>query len=681
MIEEKIPETGHFLESFYFMNSKLSNLNRITDSFPQTLQNRITKMKIEPSSTLTSLAILKVNIDQGKDYLDYLKPFILDILAAENLEIIKTQTIHDSILTKFGLNIPEQSIQILLKRIARKYSLKKEEGVYRITGSLPSSNMDVNRNKAARHIQAIISGLINFSKSTVSPIDSDKRAEKALLLFLSEFNIPCLKAYLRGTAIPDIDKSHKGDIVLVSKYIIELQNKNPERFESFMILMQGHMFANALTCPDLSRIPETYKGVTFYFDTPLLLQLLGLDIKHKEDAVKNLIKLLHSLRGVVAVFSHSRDELKGVIEAAAEYLEHPKGQGSIIREARHSGRTKSDLLLMAQKINDSLSEFQIKIKQTPQYEHEFQIDETLFDHVLEDEISYHKQRAKEHDINSVRSIYVLRKGIAPDTVERARAVLVSSNLAFARAAYKYGERHDELRHVSSVITSFSLANMAWLKAPMGAVDLPRKEILAFSYAALCPDHKILNKYLKEIERLEKKDKITAQDHQLLRSKSADDELMRLTLGDEAALNEETVTETLRRITSEIKKEESDKLEKEKKAHEKTQKLFNEERQKNQSMIKKLYWDYDKKAKHWSWILTVLFILFQAVLIFLSLWLSPSLFITVILTILFLILDIFELKSLVIQRKIKKYLLKKYVRDSLFNLTPHPAKEARDVRKV
>ena len=32
------------------------------------------------TNTLTSLAILKVHVDQGKDYLDYLRPFILEVL-------------------------------------------------------------------------------------------------------------------------------------------------------------------------------------------------------------------------------------------------------------------------------------------------------------------------------------------------------------------------------------------------------------------------------------------------------------------------------------------------------------------------------------------------------------------------------------------------------------------------
>ena len=54
------------------------------------------------------------------------------------------------------------------------------------------------------------------------------------------------------------------------------------------------------------------------------------------------------------------------------------------------------------------------------------------------------------------------------SIEKAGAVFVTSNASFARAAWEYGQQHGSSRDVSSVIASFSLANVAWLKAPVGA---------------------------------------------------------------------------------------------------------------------------------------------------------------------------------------------------------------------
>ncbi len=610
--------------------------------------------------------MLKVNIDRGQDYLNYLKPFILDILAKENIEIISDGKIHELLLTKFGLDIPERSIQVILTRLSRKYPIKKESGIYKITGNLkPKTDISTQKTEVERHIKAVISGLIEFSKSTVTPIDSEEKAVKALLDFLSRFNIPCLKAYLRGTAIPNIEQNYKGDIVLVSKYVIHLQKTNPERFESFMILVQGHMCANALTCPDLAQVPDTYKNVTFYFDTPLLLQILGLNMDYNKEAVKNLIDLLLRLDGKVAVFSHSRDELKGVIETVANNLDNKKSRGSIVVEARHSGKTKSDLLLLAQQIDDKLSEFHISEEQTPEYDpdkYQFQIDEEIFDQVLDDEVPYYHQRAKQNDINSVRSVYILRKGRSPDTVERSRAVLVTSNTRFAKVAFQYGQKYEEFQKVSSVITSFSLANMAWLKSPMGAVSIPEIEILAFSYSALRPSKELLNKYLDETERLKKQGKITERDHQLLRSSIyVDQELMDLTMGDEEALRKETITETLKRVTNEIKKEESGKLTEEQRRHKETQKKLDEERKTVQNTKNRLYWRCNNKAKYLSWGITIAIIILQATLVFIGSRFDLSLIYTTILTVLVLSFSVFELTSWKIQKKFQKYFLANFLK--------------------
>ena len=618
------------------------------------------------STTLTSLAILKVNIDYGRDYLDYLRPFVLDILAHDNLEIVTDEKIHQLLLKKIGLYIPPRSIQIILKRITKKYPLKKQEGIYKITGTLqPNINIANQQNKVQRHIQAVISGLIKFSRSTKNPIDSDERSEKALLDFLSRFNIPCLKAYLRGTALPNIENSHKGDIVLVSKYIVNLQKNDPERFESFMIFVQGHMLANALTCPDLAQIPDTYKNVTFYFDTPLLVKLLGLDIEYEQKATKSLINLLHKLGGKISIFSHSRDELKWVIQRSAEYINRQEGRGSIVREARRSGKTKSDLLLLAQQIDSRLQKLQIQVENTPRYDpdkYRFQIDESTLDDMLEDEVSYRNPEARKYDISSVRSIYVLRKGTAPNTVEKSKAVLVSSNASFAKAAWQYGKQYEELKQVSSVITNFSLANMAWLKAPMGVGDLPETEVLAFSYSALRPSSDLLSKYLIEIEKLEKNNTITEKDHQLLRSSlPAEQELMNMTMGDEKALTEETITEILKRVTSEIKKEENEKLTEEQQQHQKTQNKLAKERKKIQETKSRLYWNCEKKAKHWSWFLTVLLIVLQTGLVFISIKFKPPLLIVVIVSLLIVILNVFGFTHWQMQKKFEKRFLRFFLK--------------------
>lgn len=562
------------------------------------------------TETLTSLAMLKVNIDQGKDYLDYLRPFILQVLVDHRPDPVTDEVVHDYLRTQFGLEIPARTVQVVLKRLSRAHPLKREEGVYHITGALPDPGISLEKSKANRHIQAVVSGLLEFAKGGTQCIAVEDEAVTAICGFLSEFNIPCLRAYLRGTTIPTVEGKRQAHTVLVSDYVLHLQRSDPERFESFMILVQGHMLANALLCPDLQNAPKTYKGVTFYLDTPLLVQWLGLEGEPKKRAAEELIRLLHNLGAAVATFSHSCEELDRVLRGAADHIDSSEGRGAIIFEARRSGRTKSDLLLLAGQIDQLLAEARVDVKATPRYTEAFQIDETAFEKVLEDEINYFNPRARDYDVNSVRSVYVLRGNTAPASVEKSKAMLVSSNSAFARAAYDYGKQFEASPEVSSVITDFSLANMAWLKAPMGAPSLPTTELLAYSYAALQPSKVLLDKYLTEIDKLQKQGKLSARDHQLLRSSIiGQEELVRLTLGDETALTEETVSETLRRVTSEIKEEESERIKQEQDRHRATQEQLDETSAQLESLQRRSYWRCRRNAQLCAWAVSgVVFVL-------------------------------------------------------------------------
>ncbi|MFH1913043.1 MAG: hypothetical protein ABIK45_02050 [Pseudomonadota bacterium] len=206
----------------------------------------------------------------------------------------------------------------------------------------------------------------------------------------------------------------------------------------------------------------------------------------------------------------------------------------------------------------------------------------------------------------MRSIYVLRGHDSPRTIEKSKAVFVTNNGGFASAAYSYDQRVDQSRNVSTVITDFSLANMAWLKAPLGASTLPMEEVFAFSYAALRPSESLLDSFMNELDKLERLGKINTRDHQLLRgSVLAQDELVNLTLGEEEALTEQTVTETLRRVTDEIKKEENDKYCKERMAHQQTQKKLEEERASINQLQQRVYWRCERRSNIIAWILSLL----------------------------------------------------------------------------
>ena len=113
-------------------------------------------------NTLTSLAILKVNIDQGTDYLDYLRPFVFQILTEYNLDPITGGEVARLIRRSFGLEIPSLTIETVLRRLSKHYPIRRVRGVYKKVGTLPDPGISAKQAEAGRHIEAVLMGSRSF---------------------------------------------------------------------------------------------------------------------------------------------------------------------------------------------------------------------------------------------------------------------------------------------------------------------------------------------------------------------------------------------------------------------------------------------------------------------------------------------------------------------------------------
>lgn len=255
--------------------------------------------------TLVSLAMLKIKQDRGGDYLDYLKPFIKHILSEWNTAPLNDTEISERLKNIHGLIIPSKVVQIVLKRLVRDGVLYKKNGAFFVAQNAEPPEWIPHKAEAERNITFITNALIGFAKEHVGKEIDEPSALDCFLVFLSKFSIPCLKNFLRNTALPEAPKNGDWRIILVSEFVKHIARNSPEKFDAFMVLAQGHMLANALLCPDLSSLKANYRDVTFYFDTPILLNILGLSGREKQAAISELLSLIKNLGGKISYFSHT----------------------------------------------------------------------------------------------------------------------------------------------------------------------------------------------------------------------------------------------------------------------------------------------------------------------------------------------------------------------------------------
>ena len=375
---------------------------------------------------------------------------------------------------------------------------------------------------------------------------------QSLLGFLSRFSVDFIRAYVFSTALPGSLKTTTTSDVVVSRFIRHLYDSQDSTFESVIILVKGQMYSNALICPDLESIQKTFKRVTFYFDTPVVLSALGFQTEVNAAATRELLNLIVRLKGAISVFSHTVSEIDTVLEFVESHIDHSRITSRGLGHFRDRKMKRGDIALFRGELDANLKKIGFEIKKTPDYVVEHQIAEADLEERLRSALNYRSARGAEYDANSVRSIFALRRGSVPRRLEDCSAVFVTDNSMFARIAFEHGKNQNSTREVSSVITDYCLANVAWLKAPLGAPDLPEKETIAACYAALEPSSPLWDRYLKELDALEKKRSMTADDLAVLRvSGLARNELMRLTVGDEKAFGADSVPQILSRVKASL----------------------------------------------------------------------------------------------------------------------------------
>ena len=504
-------------------------------------------------NTLVSLAMLKVNADVGgADYIDYLRPFVAHALSKINATSTTVEEVHAIVRQEFGLLIPRRAIEIVLGRLGRSGLVERRDRAFVIHASrLHAEDLTTARSEALRRENVVVNALTAFANRHNASWTAD-HAVKALLEYLQQFSIECLRTYTQGSALPVIEQSPQSSLYFVNAFIRDAHDTSTSLFSDVMVLVQGQMLANALLCGDLDGAKQKFQDVVFYLDTPFVLDLIALQGAEPAAAARELVELLRRLRGELRVFEHTFQEIDGVLRAAEVSFGSPNSRSRVVSEARNLGKTASDLALLRGRLETLLLEQKVQRVRTPGHVAAYEISEEALRKTLEEKISYLHESAVLYDIDSIRSIYTLRKGKAPTRLENAAAILVTTNAQLARVAFDFGKNHEASREVSTVIADFSLVNIAWLKAPLGAPDLPEIEVLATCYAGMLPSPVMWVKYLAEIDKLQRDGKITPDDHQLLRfSLRAQNELMSRTGGSVDALSGRTVEEIAESVRAEL----------------------------------------------------------------------------------------------------------------------------------
>jgi VIT1/CCC1 family predicted Fe2+/Mn2+ transporter len=513
-------------------------------------------------SALTSLAILKVNHDQNRDYISNFVPFIAQVIREAPQDEISLSEVQKGVQNEFALKIPQGALNTILHRACKLGYVERGRGIYR-RNAAKLSDLDLGsiRSRVKRQQLALLKELAEFA-SQGYPVDwGVSEAERALLAYLSTRGTAILTAAVNGSAI-DAPAPVDNSGLIVNAFVSEAAESNPNAFEFLLTLVKGSMLADVLYLPGTFEGAHRKFGDTeFFLDTGFVLRAIGFSSREASEPARELLALLEKQNVRLRMFEHNRDEAMAVMDYGARALA-PGSQLPLSRPSeflRSDGWTASDVEDFIAKVPLKLSAFGIEVVAKPPYQRRLGIDEAGLEQNLKEELPEQRAEARRRDVDSLAAISRLRRGEASHDLESCGAVLVTTNGALVSVGSEFFRHQGARKVVSPVIHAHDLTWIAWLKLPTAAPDLPRLQVIADSFAALNPPEELWSKYTSQIARLRERGNVSDEDFHILRySMEARRALQSQTLGDADVFTEGSVPAILAaartEITAELRRE-------------------------------------------------------------------------------------------------------------------------------
>jgi hypothetical protein len=521
------------------------------------------------NALLVSFAMLRVRWDdQNSSYIDNFVPLVAHCVKSSGAATIATQDLQRQLKERFGLVIPQHALGTVIKRGAR-------QGLFRVKNhmlvpdeqALQATNLEPSYQRAQRAYTQLLNKFVTFVKEKYGRELSEPEVDDAFLAYVTDRAIPIVRLTLLGQGF----QPHLGNLgeleLMIADFIVHLSQADVEGFDHLDMIVRGCMLATALYLPDPNDQGRKITDLVVYIDTPVIVELLGLLDDAREEAASELVRLLQGLGARTACFSHTLTETENLLIGSSQMLSAGSTDGRRVNEivsyavSRGLGRTQ--LEIKAATVEGSLRALGITVRDAPDYRVQTTCDEKRMEEVLQSVVGYARPETRHYDVKSLAAIWRLRNGHSQRHLESARAIFLTSNESLVRASANFFAETPNGFEVPVCTLDSQLATVAWLKKPMAAPDLPKRQIVADCIAALEPGKRLWERFLNVVEQTHEAGGVSEEDYATLRyTVSARRALVEETLGDDNAIALGSIPEILRRAKEAMTQEAQDRLQSE-----------------------------------------------------------------------------------------------------------------------
>jgi hypothetical protein len=318
----------------------------------------------KPKRTLLAYCALAERLNSpGAGVIQALTPFLAEACHAFSGELFDASKFSAAVAERFGIRIPRLAALGLAEHLEKEGLLTAVSGhalstVYRYA-KFDVAAADLTTSAVTEvEIERVLRSFVEHCKSDsrlssieegqlhASFLDRLLHPDSMRLLSRKEGSIaarkgPATLVLSKPAAVADQREQEEMHLdFVVSQYLLDLRDSNPSAFDRVSDIAFANMAAEALACfNEPPTTQTTLVGLTVYLDSPLLLDMLGVNTEYAEYGTE-LLEAIKASGSTAAVFDHSVVEAESVVSAQLANLRSGINQAT----SRWGVTAKPDLL-------------------------------------------------------------------------------------------------------------------------------------------------------------------------------------------------------------------------------------------------------------------------------------------------------------------------------------------------
>ena len=524
-------------------------------------------------NTIIGLSMMYALWESKKqDLLSLITPFVLYCVGTTTVKgrTIDIRATCKEMEQEFGYKeIHPEVISHVLSRESKKQQdgtqvIVKQNKSYVLVGSLDEhvSTFKEKRTTCKERTESVSRALANYLnlKSVYNRSNySEADAESYLLAFFEKQGESVL------SSVEDLRQLLRKDNEIdfyIARFILEEKEKQTSIFAHINELIVGYFVTTAIYLqpenPDITK--SSFKDVTFFLDTPILLSFLGYKSDPENESAQTMVASLNKSGAKLACFDYNILEIHNILIAYRQcrFFNSYNTSGFTLEAFDKKGYSATNVDLEIRCFEERLKKsgivpisFEAALQGTDSEVGELD-DRRIRELILEIKPSY-KLSTLPDDLKAINTISRLRKGKAYPAIEKCKAVFATTNILLVATTKKYLKEIGTVESFPIAITAEELCVMAWIKTFERDNNLPQMRLLENVLAATSPDRDLLDAYYTTLKQLEENGVVSPDEASLLRIELyAKNELMELTAGNKGRLTTETVVTIKEKLINRMK---------------------------------------------------------------------------------------------------------------------------------